>query len=69
MDIATGEMFLTQQDVESPGALPLRLERTHVSSYRAGHAIRAKPPVDSSTRNSILLTKSCRILMIASLHT
>lgn len=36
VDIASGEMFMTQHDVDLPGALPLRLSRTHVSSYRAG---------------------------------
>lgn len=36
VDVATGQMFLTQTDVELPGALPLVLERTHFSSYRVG---------------------------------
>ena len=36
IDVATGEVVLRQVDVELPGALPLVLERTHVSSSRAG---------------------------------
>ncbi|WP_407923368.1 DUF6531 domain-containing protein [Actinomadura rubteroloni] len=34
--IVTGKVFLTQNHVTLPGALPLVLERTHISSYRAG---------------------------------
>lgn len=36
IDLATGQMFTTQFDVELPGMLPLLLKRTHFSSYRAG---------------------------------
>jgi RHS repeat-associated protein len=36
IDVATGEMFLHQVDLELPGVLPLVLTRTHLSSYRAG---------------------------------
>ncbi|WIX91932.1 DUF6531 domain-containing protein [Amycolatopsis sp. DG1A-15b] len=36
IDVATGEMVLAQADVDFPGPLALVLERTHVSSYRAG---------------------------------
>jgi RHS repeat-associated protein len=36
ISIVTGEVLLVQQDVSWPGILPLILERTHVSSYRAG---------------------------------
>ncbi|GAB2741921.1 DUF6531 domain-containing protein [Amycolatopsis magusensis] len=36
VDLATGEMFLVQTDLRLAGLLPLVLERTHVSSYRAG---------------------------------
>ncbi|WP_269854293.1 DUF6531 domain-containing protein [Streptomyces sp. RPT161] len=36
VDIATGTMFLPQTDVSLPGQLPLVIERTHLSSYRAG---------------------------------
>ncbi|MFG1839505.1 DUF6531 domain-containing protein [Micromonospora sp. NPDC049175] len=36
IDIACGDMVLTQADVELPGALPLLLSRTHLSSYRMG---------------------------------
>jgi RHS repeat-associated protein len=36
VDVATGEVFLGQTDVELAGVLPLVLSRTHVSSYRAG---------------------------------
>lgn len=36
VDIATGDMLLPVVDVQLPGALPLILERTHISSYRHG---------------------------------
>ncbi|WP_131770725.1 DUF6531 domain-containing protein, partial [Candidatus Protofrankia californiensis] len=36
IDVATGDMVLTQTDVELPGLLPLLLSRTHISSYRLG---------------------------------
>lgn len=36
IDVASGEVVLHQVDVELAGILPLVLERTHVSSYRAG---------------------------------
>jgi RHS repeat-associated protein len=36
IDVATGDVVLRQVDVELAGALPLVLERTHVSSYRGG---------------------------------
>lgn len=36
IDVASGEVIFHQVDVELPGVLPLVLERTHVSSYRAG---------------------------------
>jgi RHS repeat-associated protein len=36
IDVASGEVVLRQVDVELAGVLPLLLERTHVSSYRAG---------------------------------
>ncbi|MGW7074650.1 DUF6531 domain-containing protein [Streptomyces sp. NPDC054866] len=36
IDVATGTMLLPQTDVELPAALPLILERTHLSSYRWG---------------------------------
>lgn len=36
IDVATGDMALTQTDVHLPGVLPLLLERTHLSSYRFG---------------------------------
>ncbi|CAM3763436.1 RHS repeat-associated core domain-containing protein [Kibdelosporangium persicum] len=36
IDVASGEMILIQDDVSFPGALELVLQRTHVSSYRAG---------------------------------
>ncbi|MYY83207.1 MULTISPECIES: DUF6531 domain-containing protein [unclassified Streptomyces] len=36
IDVATGAMLLPQTDVELPGALPLILERTHISSYQWG---------------------------------
>ncbi|MER6951513.1 RHS repeat-associated core domain-containing protein [Nonomuraea sp. NPDC000554] len=38
IDVASGEVVLQQVDVELPGVLPLELERTHVSSYRAGRS-------------------------------
>ncbi|HEX4705644.1 MAG TPA: DUF6531 domain-containing protein, partial [Pseudonocardiaceae bacterium] len=34
--MATGDVVTVELDLELPGALPLLLERTHVSSYRAG---------------------------------
>ncbi|SFI73063.1 RHS repeat-associated core domain-containing protein [Amycolatopsis sacchari] len=36
IDVATGAVLLEQQDVSLPGALPLVVARTHLSSYRAG---------------------------------
>ncbi|MFJ9901897.1 DUF6531 domain-containing protein [Streptomyces sp. NPDC101152] len=36
VDVATGEMVLPVTDVSLPGALPLTLTRTHLSSYRRG---------------------------------
>ncbi|MEU8106475.1 putative adhesin [Nonomuraea muscovyensis] len=36
VDVASGEVVLTQTDVELPGFVPLVLGRTHVSSYRGG---------------------------------
>lgn len=41
VDLATGEVLLTQTDVDLPGALPLVLSRTHLSSYRVGEAFGA----------------------------
>ncbi len=36
VDLATGEVLLTQTDIELAGALPIVLTRTHLSSYRIG---------------------------------
>ncbi len=36
VDVATGAVMLAETDVRLPGALPLVLERSHVSSWRAG---------------------------------
>jgi RHS repeat-associated protein len=36
VDVATGDVVLAELDLELPGPLALLLERTHVSSYRAG---------------------------------
>ncbi|WUH91940.1 polymorphic toxin type 24 domain-containing protein [Streptomyces sp. NBC_00433] len=36
IDVATGDMILTQTDLTLPGTLPLVLQRTHLSSYRIG---------------------------------
>lgn len=36
IDVATGEVVMTQTDVRLAGVLPLVLSRTHVSSYRVG---------------------------------
>ncbi|MEU8183481.1 DUF6531 domain-containing protein, partial [Micromonospora sp. NPDC049044] len=36
IDVASGEVVLTQTDAELPGLLPLVLGRSHLSSYRAG---------------------------------
>ncbi|TDQ00954.1 DUF6531 domain-containing protein [Labedaea rhizosphaerae] len=38
VDVATGDVVLTQLDAELLGVLPLVLRRTHVSSYRAGRS-------------------------------
>jgi len=38
VDLATGQMFMTQYDLALPGMLPLVLRRTHFSGYRAGRA-------------------------------
>ncbi|QNS02252.1 DUF6531 domain-containing protein [Streptomyces xanthii] len=37
VDVASGQMLMTQRDVELPGTLPLVLRRTHLSDYRWGH--------------------------------
>ncbi len=37
VDVATGVVSMRQTDVELPGALPLLIERTHLSTYRTGH--------------------------------
>lgn len=37
VDIASGEMVLSQTDLALPGILPLVLRRTHISGYRYGH--------------------------------
>ncbi|KIF76088.1 hypothetical protein QR77_23805 [Streptomyces sp. 150FB] len=36
VDVATGEMLLSQTDLSLPGVLPLVLRRTHASEYRYG---------------------------------
>ncbi|WP_432844900.1 RHS repeat-associated core domain-containing protein [Amycolatopsis sp. CA-161197] len=36
VDVATGQMIMTQQDVELSAALPLVLARTHLSTHRLG---------------------------------
>lgn len=36
VDVVSGEVVLPQTDVELPGALPLLVRRTHISSYRSG---------------------------------
>ncbi|WP_344344175.1 RHS repeat-associated core domain-containing protein [Kitasatospora putterlickiae] len=36
IDLISGEMLLTEVDVELPGLLPLVVARTHLSSYRCG---------------------------------
>ncbi|MFI0450852.1 RHS repeat-associated core domain-containing protein [Actinomadura sp. 6N118] len=36
IDVVTGEVLLSQTDLDLPGALPLLLERTHISTYRDG---------------------------------
>jgi RHS repeat-associated protein len=36
VDMATGDVLLTETDLDLPGALPLLLTRTHISSYRVG---------------------------------
>lgn len=39
IDLATGEMLMTQTDLELPGALPLVIRRTHLSSHLTGQAL------------------------------
>ncbi|MEV7097435.1 RHS repeat-associated core domain-containing protein [Amycolatopsis sp. NPDC051045] len=36
VDVANGDVVLEQRDLELPDPLPLVLDRTHISSYRAG---------------------------------
>ncbi len=36
VDVVTGDVVLSQTDLQLPGILPLVLSRAHVSSYRAG---------------------------------
>ncbi|MFC9454317.1 RHS repeat-associated core domain-containing protein [Streptomyces sp. NPDC056983] len=36
IDMASGQMMLTQTDVDLPGVLPLTLRRTHLTGYEAG---------------------------------
>ncbi|MFF4634397.1 DUF6531 domain-containing protein [Streptomyces olivaceus] len=36
IDMASGEMYMTEVDVDLAGLLPLTLRRTHLSTYRAG---------------------------------
>jgi RHS repeat-associated protein len=36
VDVASGEMLLTQTDLTLPGVLPLLVSRTHLSTYRYG---------------------------------
>ncbi|MEW2302232.1 DUF6531 domain-containing protein [Streptomyces sp. NPDC006655] len=36
IDMVSGEMFMTETDVELPGLLPLVLRRTHLSTYESG---------------------------------
>ncbi|MBA8926850.1 RHS repeat-associated protein [Kutzneria viridogrisea] len=36
VDMATGDVLLTETDLDLPAALPLVLSRTHLSSYRVG---------------------------------
>lgn len=37
VDVASGEMVLSQTDLALPGLLPLVLRRTHISGYHYGH--------------------------------
>jgi len=38
VELSTGQMIMQQTDVELPGILPWALQRTYMSSYRAGRA-------------------------------
>jgi RHS repeat-associated protein len=38
VDVATGRMFLSQNDLRLPGQLPLSLDRTHLTDHRIGRA-------------------------------
>lgn len=37
VDVASGEMVMSQTDLALPGVLPLVLRRTHISGYEYGH--------------------------------
>ncbi|RNF87767.1 DUF6531 domain-containing protein [Streptomyces botrytidirepellens] len=41
VDMASGEMVMSQTDLSLPGVLPLILCRTHISGYRYGHCFGA----------------------------
>jgi RHS repeat-associated protein len=41
IDMISGEMYMTEIDVELPGLLPVVLRRTHLSTYRAGRSFGA----------------------------
>ncbi|MFJ7771827.1 DUF6531 domain-containing protein [Streptomyces sp. NPDC097107] len=41
VDMVSGEMYMTEVDVELPGLLPLVLRRTHLSTYRSGRSFGA----------------------------
>ncbi|MGV9282663.1 DUF6531 domain-containing protein, partial [Streptomyces sp. NPDC003730] len=38
VDMVSGEMYMTDVDIELPGLLPLALKRTHLSTYRSGRS-------------------------------
>ncbi|OLR92378.1 DUF6531 domain-containing protein [Actinokineospora bangkokensis] len=62
IDVITGEMVLAQTDVDLPGVLPLVLNRTHVSSYRAG---RVFGPSWASTLDQRLEFDARGVLLLA----
>ncbi|MFG3100260.1 DUF6531 domain-containing protein [Streptomyces sp. NPDC048182] len=38
IDMVSGEMYMTETDIELPGLIPLALRRTHLSTYRSGRS-------------------------------
>jgi RHS repeat-associated protein len=62
IDVATGDMVLSQTDIALPGTLPLVLERTHLSSYRIG---RFYGPTWASTLDQRLELDDAGVVFVA----